>query len=383
MSSSATPEGSETRLTLAHDYLLVMRGAERTFAAMADLYPRAPIFTLLYDEVGTAGRFADHSVTSSPLQRLGVTQRNFRRLLPLYQSAVRRLKLPPSDVVLSSSSAFAHGVTVPDGALHICYCHAPFRYAWTEQARALSEVPAPLRVALRVQLARMRRRDVAASRLVDSYIANARVTQERIKSFYGRDSTVIHPPVETHRFSAGQPGDALLVVSELVTHKRVNIALEAASRAGAPIEVVGSGPDHAALSEAYPHAKFLGRASDAELVERYASARAVIVPAVEEFGITAVEAQAAGRPVIAAGAGGALETVLPGETGLLARPDDVDSFAEAIGALGRLELDPARAVENAARFSVASFQQRLSRHVDAIVQRRGSSRGRSGCEREP
>ncbi|MEA2334509.1 MAG: hypothetical protein QOG40_999, partial [Solirubrobacteraceae bacterium] len=197
MSSSATPEGSETRLTLAHDYLLVMRGAERTFAAMADLYPRAPIFTLLYDEVGTAGRFADHSVTSSPLQRLGVTQRNFRRLLPLYQSAVRRLKLPPSDVVLSSSSAFAHGVTVPDGALHICYCHAPFRYAWTEQARALSEVPAPLRVALRVQLARMRRRDVAASRLVDSYIANARVTQERIKSFYGRDSTVIHPPVET------------------------------------------------------------------------------------------------------------------------------------------------------------------------------------------
>jgi glycosyltransferase involved in cell wall biosynthesis len=383
MSSSATPEGSETRLTLAHDYLLVMRGAERTFAAMADLYPRAPIFTLLYDEVGTAGRFADHSVTSSPLQRLGVTQRNFRRLLPLYQSAVRRLKLPPSDVVLSSSSAFAHGVTVPDGALHICYCHAPFRYAWTEQARALSEVPAPLRGALRVQLARMRRRDVAASRLVDSYIANARVTQERIKSFYGRDSTVIHPPVETHRFSAGQPGDALLVVSELVTHKRVNIALEAASRAGAPIEVVGSGPDHAALSEAYPHAKFLGRASDAELVERYASARAVIVPAVEEFGITAVEAQAAGRPVIAAGAGGALETVLPGETGLLARPDDVDSFAEAIGALGRLELDPARAVENAARFSVASFQQRLSRHVDAIVQRRGSSRGRSGCEREP
>ncbi|MEA2152857.1 MAG: hypothetical protein QOI18_1090, partial [Solirubrobacteraceae bacterium] len=328
-------------------------------------------------------RFADHSVTSSPLQRLGVTQRNFRRLLPLYQSAVRRLKLPPSDVVLSSSSAFAHGVTVPDGALHICYCHAPFRYAWTEQARALSEVPAPLRLALRVQLARMRRRDVAASRLVDSYIANARVTQERIKSFYGRDSTVIHPPVETHRFSAGQPGDALLVVSELVTHKRVNIALEAASRAGAPIEVVGSGPDHAALSEAYPHAKFLGRASDAELVERYASARAVIVPAVEEFGITAVEAQAAGRPVIAAGAGGALETVLPGETGLLARPDDVDSFAEAIGALGRLELDPARAVENAARFSVASFQQRLSRHVDAIVQRRGSSRGRGGREREP
>jgi glycosyltransferase involved in cell wall biosynthesis len=373
MSSPATFEGPEPRLTLVHDYLLVMRGAERTFAAMADLYARAPIFTLLYDEAGTAGRFCEHSVTPSSLQRLGVTQRNFRRLLPLYQGAVRRLKLPPSDVVLSSSSAFAHGVSVPRGAIHICYCHAPFRYAWTEQARALSEVPAPLRPALRLQLARMRRRDVAASRGVDSYIANARTTQQRIKSFYGRDSTLIHPPVETHRFTPGQPGDALLVVSELVTHKRVNIALEAASRANVPIEVVGSGPDHAALRDAYPRARFLGRASDRELVERYASARAVVVPAIEEFGITAVEAQAAGRPVIAAGAGGALETVLPGETGLLARPDDVDSFTEAIRELGRLDLDPARAVQNAARFSVASFQRKLSRHVDSLVQRRGPS----------
>jgi len=372
MSSPATFQGPEPRLTLAHDYLLVMRGAERTFAAMADLYPGAPIFTLLYDETGTFGRFGEHSVTSSSLQRLGVSQRNFRRLLPFYQGAVRRLKLPASDVVLTSSSAFAHGVSVPEGAIHICYCHAPFRYAWTEQARALSEVPAPLRPVLRLQLARMRERDLAASRGVDSYIANARVTQERIKSFYGRDSTLIHPPVETHRFSPGQPGDALLVVSELVAHKRVNIALEAASRANVPIEVVGSGPDHAALCQAYPRARFLGRASDQELVERYASARAVIVPAIEEFGITAVEAQAAGRPVIAAGAGGALETVLPGDTGLLARPDDVDSFAEAIRKLAALDLDPARAVQNAARFSVESFRQKLSRHVDSLVQRRGA-----------
>jgi glycosyltransferase involved in cell wall biosynthesis len=356
-----------TRVTLAHDYLLVMRGAERTFAAMAELYPSAPIFTLLYDESGTDGRFSAHPITTSPLQRFGVSQRNFRRLLPLYTWAVRRLELPESDVVLSSSSAFAHGVRVPRGAVHVCYCHAPFRYAWTEQARALSEVPAPLRPLLRRQLNSIRRWDVSASQGVDAYIANSQLTRDRIKRFYGRDATIIHPPVETNRFTPGEPGDALLVVSELVRHKRVNIALEAARRTRVPIKVVGTGPEYANLSEAYPEAEFLGRASDEALVELYASARAVVVTGVEEFGITAVEAQAAGRPVIAAGAGGALETVLDRETGLLASPDDVDSFAAAIEAIEGLDFNPARAVENAERFSVASFQSHLLDVVSAVL----------------
>ncbi len=216
MNASAPQSPSRERVALVHDYLLVMRGAERTFAAMADLYPQAPIFTLLYDENRMRERFAEHSVTTSPLQRLGVRQTNFRRLLPLYPLAIERLKLPPTDVVLSSSSAFAHGVRVPSGAVHVCYCHAPFRYAWYEQARALGEVPAPLRPLLRLQLARMRRWDLSASRRVDSYIANSQLTRERIKRFYGRDATVIHPPVETHRFAPGMAGDSLLVVSELV-----------------------------------------------------------------------------------------------------------------------------------------------------------------------
>jgi glycosyltransferase involved in cell wall biosynthesis len=358
-----TARGAPARVTLAHDYLLVMRGAERTFAAIADMYPEAPIFTLLYDERGTQGRFASHPLTTSWLQRLQVRQAQFRRLLPLYPRAIERLELPASDVVLTSSSAFAHGVRVPDGALHICYCHAPFRYAWYEQERALSEVPAPLRRLLRAQLARMRRWDVAASQRVDSYVANSQLTRERIKRLYGRDAPIIHPPVETDRFTIGEPGEELLVVCELVAHKRVRVALEAARRARVPIQVVGSGPDHAALAAAYPQARFLGRASDAELVELYAKARAVIVANIEEFGITAVEAQAAGRPVIAAAAGGALETVLDGETGLLATPDDVDSFVKAISELDALDFRPACAVANAERFSVAAFRQRLAEHV--------------------
>ncbi len=361
------------RVSLAHDYLLVMRGAERTFAAIADLYAEAPIFTLLHDERGTNGRFAGHTITTSSLQRLGVDQSTFRRLLPLYPRAVERLKLPESDVVLSSSSAFAHGVRVPDGAVHVCYCYTPFRYAWDEENYAFVEISPLLRPLLRSQLRRIRKWDLSASRRVDAYIAISQLSRERIKRHYGRDAPVIHPPVETHRFTPGEPGDSLLIVSEILRHKRLHLALEAARRAHAPIQVVGAGPHHDALREAYPEAEFLGRASDEDLVELYAAARAVIMPGVEEFGITAVEAQAAGRPVIAATAGGALETVLDGQTGRLAKLDDVDSFVQAIKGIDKLDFDPARAVENAERFSVAAFQRRLSARVSEVAESKDDS----------
>jgi glycosyltransferase involved in cell wall biosynthesis len=344
------------RVSLVHDYLLVMRGAERTFAAISDLYADAPIFTLLHDGHRTNGRFAGRSITTSPVQRLGIGQPSFRRLLPLYPLAVEQLKLPRSDVVLSSSSAFAHGVRVPDGAVHVCYCYTPFRYAWDEEGYALGEISPLLRPLLRRLLSGIRRWDLAASRRVDAYIAISELARERIKRHYGRDAPVIHPPVETHRFAPGKPGDRLLVVSEIVRHKRLHLALEAARRARAPIQVVGAGPHHGALRAAYPEAEFLGRATDADLAELYASARAVLMPGVEEFGITAVEAQASGRPVIAAAAGGALETVL-----------DVDSFVRAIEAIDGLDFDPAQAVRNADRFSVPAFQRRLSAHVAEVL----------------
>jgi glycosyltransferase involved in cell wall biosynthesis len=373
MTQEKSPRGevpTSRRVSLVHDYLLVMRGAERTFAAIADLYRQAPIFTLLYDEEGTHGRFASHTVVTSPLQRLHARQSNFRRLLPLYPSAMARLRLAPCDVVLSSSSAFAHGVPVPGGAIHLCYCYTPFRYAWYEQGRALAETPALVRPALRAQLRRIRRWDLAASRRVDAYFAISDLSRKRIKRYYGRDATVIYPPVETDRFTPGDPGDSLLIVSEIVRHKRLRVALDAARLAHAPIRVVGSGPEHDALRSAYPEVEFLGRASDAELAELYAGARAVIVPSMEEFGITAVEAQAAGRPVIAAAAGGAMETVIDGETGILARLDDVTSFKQAIEDIDRLDFDPARAVQNAQRFSVSTFQQRLAEEVSRALEDR-------------
>jgi glycosyltransferase involved in cell wall biosynthesis len=350
-----------------------MRGAERTFAAMADLYADAPIYTLLHDEVATNRRFAGRSITTSLLQRLGVNQASFRRLLPLYPHAIERLKPTPSDVVLSSSSAFAHGIRVPEGAVHVCYCYTPFRYAWYEEAHALRETSPLLRPLLRQQLHCIRKWDLSASRRVDAYIAISELSRERIKRYYGRDAPVINPPVETHRFTPGTPGDSLLMVSELVAHKRLHVALQAARHAHVPIKVVGMGPSHHALHDAYPEVEFLGRASDTDLAELYASARAVIVPGVEEFGITAVEAQAAGRPVIAAGAGGALETVIDGQTGRLARMDDVESFTQAMRDIDKMDFDPAQAVRNAERFSVSAFQRRLAEQVTMTVQSQGES----------
>jgi glycosyltransferase involved in cell wall biosynthesis len=371
-------------VALAHDYLLVMRGAERVFAAISDMFAQAPIATLLYDRQALGWRFQGHSVSTSLLQRLGADQRNFRRMLPLYPAAASHLPVAACDVLISSSSAFAHGARAPAGAVHLCYCHSPFRYVWHERERALAETPAPLRGPMRGLLAWIRRWDLAASERVDRYVANSLLTRERIRSFYGREAAVVHPPVETTRFAPGVPGDELLLVSEIVAHKRVAVALEAARRARAPIAVAGSGPDHDALAGAYPEARFLGRVGDEELARLYASARAVLVPAKEEFGITAVEAQAAGRPVIAARAGGALETVVEGRTGLLAGLDDVEDFRRAIEGLERLRFDPSDAVANAQRFSVAAFRLALQTELDRALEqgprarragRRGHTRG--------
>jgi glycosyltransferase involved in cell wall biosynthesis len=358
---------SASSVALVHDYLLVRRGAERTFEAIAECWPEAPIYTLLYDEEGTEGRFAGREVRTSYLQRLGLRQRGFRALLPAFPRAVRSLPLDAFDVVISSSSAFAHGVRTGPGRRHVCYCHSPFRYAWFERERALEEVTPPLRPLLRRTLGSIRKADLSASRLVTRYLANSAITQERIRELWGRSSPVVHPPVEVERFRSAAPADSFLIVTELVRHKRVELALEAAKRAGVGVQVVGEGPDRARLQALYGQAdggaRFLGRVGDAELSQLYARARALILPNVEEFGIAAVEAQAAGRPVVAVAAGGALETVVDGETGLLVPAGDVDALTRALGGTDFGRFEPARIVAHARRFSKAAFQRRLREQV--------------------
>jgi glycosyltransferase involved in cell wall biosynthesis len=355
-------------LALVHDYLLVLRGAERTFGAMADIWPTAPVYTLLYDHEGTEGRFASHPVATSQLQRTGVRQGGFRKLLPLFPLATERLPVERYPVVVSSSSAFAHGVRPGPGAVHVCYCHTPFRYAWFERRRAMSEVPPPLRPALGTALAAIRRWDVKASDRVTHYVANSRHTQRRIKQLYGRDSAIVHPPVEVERFRSGEPDDYFLAVTELVPHKRIDVAAQAASEAGRRLKVVGGGPELERLRAKYPRkVEFLGRVDDQELVDLYAHAKALILPNVEEFGIAAVEAQAAGRPVIAAAAGGALETVQEGVTGRLVPPGDAPALERTLRDFDEEQFEAGTIRHHAQRFSAAAFRERFKMQVhDAL-----------------
>jgi glycosyltransferase involved in cell wall biosynthesis len=353
-------------LALAHDYLLVMRGAERSFAEIAACWPDAPIYTLLYDEHAVAAGFEGREVHTSGLQRLGASQRTFRYLLPLFPAATERLPVDGYEVVVSSSSAFAHGLRPGPGAFHVCYCHSPFRYAWFERERALDETPWPARPLMRRTLKRIRAWDLEAAGRVTRYVANARITQERIERLYGVEAEIVYPPVAVERFAIGEPEDFLLFVGQIVRHKRVEVALEAARLAGRPIKVVGDGPDRPRLEQLFqrPGVEFLGSVSDHRLADLYARCIALVVPNVEEFGIAAVEAQAAGRPVVAVGRGGVRETVIDGESGILVDGEDAASLAEPLNDVdfGRFDSEAIRS--HAQRFSAASFRDRFRKVVD-------------------
>lgn len=367
-------------LALVHDYLLVRRGAERTFEAMTECFPEAPIYTLLYDPEGSEERYVGRRVHTSFLQRLGHKQSDFRQLLPAFPVAVRSLPLAGHRVVVSSSSAFAHAVRVDRGARHLCYCHSPFRYAWFERARAMSEVSPRLRPALAATLAGVRASDRAAADRVDRYLANSRLTRRRVATYWGRESGVLNPPVEVSRFAdrspAPAPRRALLTVGELVAHKRVDVALEAARRADVPIVVVGEGPERRRLEARFRapgRVDFLGRVDDERLADLYATCLALVMTNTEEFGIVAVEAMAAGRPVLAAAAGGALETVIDGRTGRLVPLGDVDALTRAISETDFDRFDETEIRTHAARFSREAFKQRLRTEVERMLEepRRG------------
>ena len=354
----------ERRVALIHDFLLDVRGAERTFAALADLYPQADLFTAVYDPRGTEGRFEHRNVNTSFLQRLRPTARTFRPLLPFYPYAMEALDLSGYDLVVSSSSAWAHGVIVDPDAVHVCYCHNPFRYAWNARDETLNERGALQRAALRVVFQRWRQWDWIAAQRVDRYIANSETTRRRIRRYFGRESDVVYPPVETSRFKPGPVSDFYVVLSELMPHKRIHLAIEAFNRLRLPLVVIGNGPDARRLRRlAGPTVSFTGRVSDERAAELLSAARALIVTATEEFGIAAVEAQAAGRPVIALAEGGVRETVQEGVTGTFYETADPDALAEAVAGFDALGADPAACVANADRFDVAHFRHGIRRVV--------------------
>jgi glycosyltransferase involved in cell wall biosynthesis len=361
-----------SRVALIHDFLLDLRGAERVFAAICDAWPEADVFTAVYDEKGTEGRFAERNIRSSFLQRLRPTSRTFRPLLPFYPHAVESFDLRGYDTVISSSSAWAHGVLVDPGAVHVCYCHNPFRYAWTEREATLHARGPVVRPALRFLLSRWRQWDWIAAQRVDRYVSNSRTTAERVSRYLGRESTVLHPPVELDRFTPGRVGAHYVVLAELMAHKRIDVAVEAFTRLGLPLVVIGDGPEGRRLRRlAGPTVTFTGRIPDAQVAELLAGARALVVTAVEEFGIAAVEALAAGRPVIALGEGGVRESVQPGVTGAFYERNEPAALAETVLGFDALAVDSAACRAAAERFSVPRFQSRLASIVaDAVSDER-------------
>jgi glycosyltransferase involved in cell wall biosynthesis len=347
----------ERRVALIHDFLLDVRGAERTFSALADMYPQADLFTAIYDPRGTEGRFEHRTVNTSFLQRLRPTARSFRPLLPFYPYAMEALDLSGYDLVLSSSSAWAHGVIVDPDAVHVCYCHNPFRYAWNARDETLNQRGVLQRAALRLVFQRWRQWDWIAAQRVDRYIANSETTRRRIRRYFGRDSDVVYPPVETSRFSPGPVSDFYVVLSELMPHKRIHLAVEAFNQLRLPLVVIGNGPDARRLRRlAGPTISFAGRVSDARAAELLSAARALVVTATEEFGIAAVEAQAAGRPVIALAEGGVRETVQEGLTGTFYDEPTPEALADTVAGFDAMAIDPAACVANADRFDVAHFR---------------------------
>jgi glycosyltransferase involved in cell wall biosynthesis len=362
------------RVALVHDFLLDVRGAERVFLALCDLFPDADLFTAVYDERGTEGRFAARRPTTSFLQRVRPDARTFRALLPLYPYAMEALDLSGYDLVISSSSAWAHGVIADPGAVHVCYCHNPFRYAWNAREATLAKYD-PLRGAvLGLVFQRWRQWDWIAAQRVDLYAANSETTRKRVKRYFGRDATVLYPPVETARFAPAAVGDEYVVLSELMPHKRIDLAIAAFNELRLPLTVVGNGPDARRLRRmAGPTIRFTGRVSDAEAAALLSSARALVVTATEEFGIAAVEAQAAGRPVIALREGGVRETVIEGETGVFFDGVEPSALVAAVRGFDPDAIDPAACIANAERFDVAHFRHGLRVLVERAL----------GAERAP
>jgi glycosyltransferase involved in cell wall biosynthesis len=376
-----TASGAPGRVALIHDFLLDVRGAERVFAELCEMWPDADIFTAVYDEDGTEGRFSNRRVHTSFLQRLRPSTRTFRALLPLYPAAVESFDLSGYDLVVSSSSAWAHAVLCDERTVHVSYCHNPFRYAWNDRDQTLARLRDPFtRGFLRATFRRWRQWDWIAAQRTDRYVANSQITQARIRAYFGRDAAVVHPPVGTERFKPGPVGDHYLVVSELMAHKQIDVAIAAFNQLRRPLLVVGDGPDARRLRrQAGPTIEFAGRLSDQDVAAALQSARGLILTSIEEFGIAAVESQAAGRPVLAKRGGGALETVVDGVTGCF-WAGGCNELASAVVGFDDAAIDPQACVRNAKRFDAATFRRNMMKEIRAA--QIGDSR-REIRERQP
>ena len=378
--------GSGVRVALVHDWLTGMRGGERCLEVFAELFPTADLFTLLHVPGSVARVIERRRITTSFIQRLPAAATRYRQYLPLFPAAIARFDLRGYDLVLSSSHCVAKGVRVGPGALHVSYCYTPMRYVWDlyDDYFGPRSGSGPLvRTAMPAVAAALRRWDRRTSAGVHHFVAISAHVARRIRRCYGREADVIHPPVDVARFDVADesPGEFYLVVSALAPYKRIDLAITAAGRLGRRLLVVGTGPEERRLRAlAGPGVEFLGWRSDAEIASLYRRCRAVLFPGEEDFGIVPLEAMAAGRPVIALAAGGALETVVDlgrdddAPTGVLFEAQTAEALAEA---MLKLEASAGRFSPKALRARAEAFDRpRFKEQVAAYLEMRLAAHGR-------
>ena len=353
------------KVALVHYWLVGMRGGEKVLEVLCDLYPDADIFTLVLDREAISEKILRHRIFTSGLQRIG-GRRYYKKMLPLMPFALEAFDLTPYDLVISSESGPSKGVVTAPDSTHICYCHSPMRYLWDLYPDYLGEASALTRMVMNLTAPPLRQWDVTTAARVDHFVANSQYVAKRIRKYYRRESTVINPPVELGRFSlGGRQGDFYLAAGQIVPNKRIDIAVEAFTQLGIPLIVIGNGITDGLRRMAGGNITFLGAVSDSVMAEHFASCRALVFPGVEDFGIVPLEVMASGRPVIAYAKGGALETVIPGRTGLLFQEQSVAGLTAAVRQMESQlqQFNPRTLREFAASFDRAHFAERLSQFI--------------------
>jgi glycosyltransferase involved in cell wall biosynthesis len=360
------------RVALIHDWLTGLRGGEKVLEALCEVYPSADLFTLVHVPGSTSATIERRRIVHSPIQWLPAAARRYRAYLPLFPFAVEQFDLDAYDLVISTSHCAAKSVVVTGRARHLCYCLTPMRYGWDQFDAYFGPDRVGRRTSalLRPILARLARWDRDTAPRVHRYLAISQYVARRIGLYYNRQSTIVYPPVDTEFFT---PDSApirprFLIVSALVPYKRVDLAMVAARRAGIALTVVGDGPERAALEPlAGDGIDLVGRKTDEEIRELYRTSLATILPGEEDFGIVPVESQACGRPVVALGRGGALDTVVPGVTGVFVADLSVEALAEGLREAAARTWDGAAIRRHAERFSRAIFKRDISQAADELM----------------
>ncbi|MFA5107160.1 MAG: glycosyltransferase [Patescibacteria group bacterium] len=356
------------KIALIHEHLAQDGGAERVLQAFQELYPDAPTYTLVYDRKRANPSFRDRKIYTSFIQKIPLGLRHYQWFLPWMPTAVEHYDLSEYDVILSSCSAFAKGVITRPDSIHICYCHSPTRYLWSDTYSYVQELRYPLLIKKLIPfiLPRIRLWDQLAAQRVDEFIANSQSVRQRIAKYYRRSSEVIYPPVEMRNFQVSDGYDNyFLIGGRLVPYKRYDLAVHAFNQLGLPLKIFGDGPEEKRLRKiAKANIEFLGPVSEQQKAQLMRRAKAFIYPQEEDFGITAIEAMAAGRPVIAFAKGGALDTVVENKTGIFFADQHWAALADAVLRFKPETFDPAVIRAHAETFNQDRFKEQIGKLVE-------------------